>query len=156
MYGRICQAFSLSVHSHSYWCMIWIVSSRDNKKIILTKNQEAVLFRWLSYLHVLCLDQSKNQQMARVIIIIILSGVRLSPFGNVATTGLLYQPRMIDDGDCGMKIGRENWRNQRKRAPVPLCPPQIPHEQTGARTQATTVGSQLLTAWAMAQPWQGW
>jgi hypothetical protein len=32
---------------------------------------------------------------------IILSGVRLSPLGTAATTGLLYQPRIIDDGDCG-------------------------------------------------------
>jgi hypothetical protein len=44
------------------------------------------------------------------IIIIIVSGVRLSPLGTVATTGLLYQSQMIDDGDCGeiggMKIGR--------------------------------------------------
>jgi hypothetical protein len=38
-------------------------------------------------------------------------------FGTAATTGLLYQPRMIGDGDCGeiggMKIGRGNrstWR----------------------------------------------
>jgi hypothetical protein len=41
---------------------------------------------------------------------IILSGVRLSPLGTAATTGLLYQPQMIDDGDCGaigaMNIGR--------------------------------------------------
>jgi hypothetical protein len=32
--------------------------------------------------------------------------------GTVATTGLLYEPRMIGDGDCGeicgMKIGRGN------------------------------------------------
>jgi hypothetical protein len=44
--------------------------------------------------------------------IIILSGVRLSLLGTAATTGLLYQPQMIDDGDCGaiggMKIGKEN------------------------------------------------
>jgi hypothetical protein len=32
-------------------------------------------------------------------IIIILSGVRLNPLGTAATTGLLYQPQMIDDGD---------------------------------------------------------
>jgi hypothetical protein len=42
---------------------------------------------------------------------IILSGVRLSPLGTAATTGLLYQPQMIDDGHCGamggIKIGRE-------------------------------------------------
>jgi hypothetical protein len=44
-------------------------------------------------------------------------------------TGLLYQPRMIGDGDCGeiggMKIGRGNRNTWRKPAPVPLCPPQI-------------------------------
>jgi hypothetical protein len=34
-------------------------------------------------------------------IIIIVSGVRLSPLGTAATTGLLYQPQMIDDGDYG-------------------------------------------------------
>jgi hypothetical protein len=37
--------------------------------------------------------------------------VRLSPLGTAATTGLLYQPRMIDVGDCGaiggMKIAGE-------------------------------------------------
>jgi hypothetical protein len=33
--------------------------------------------------------------------IIIISGVRLSPLGTRATTCLLYQPKMIDDGDCG-------------------------------------------------------
>jgi hypothetical protein len=38
-------------------------------------------------------------------------GVRLSPLGTSATTGLFYQPRMVDD-ECGavsgMKIGGEN------------------------------------------------
>jgi hypothetical protein len=78
---------------------------------------------------------------------VILSGVRLSPLGTAATAGLLYQPQMLDDGDCGaiggMKIGRGN-RN--KPAPAPLCPPQIPHDQTRARTRAAVVGSQRLTA----------
>jgi hypothetical protein len=82
-------------------------------------------------------------------IIIILSGVRLSPLGTVANTGLLYQPWMIDDGDCGaisgMKIGRGNRTTRRKPAPVPFCPPQIPHNLTRARTGAVDVGSQRLT-----------
>jgi hypothetical protein len=51
--------------------------------------------------------------------------------GNAAKTGLLFQPRMIDDGDCGeidgIKIGRGNRSAKRKPAPAPLCPPQIPH-----------------------------
>jgi hypothetical protein len=52
--------------------------------------------------------------------------------GTAATTGLLYQPRMIGDGDCGevggMKIGRGNRSTRRKPAPAPLCPPQNPHD----------------------------
>jgi hypothetical protein len=47
-------------------------------------------------------------------------------------TGLLYQPQMIGDGDCGeiggMKIGRGNRSTRRKRAPASLCPPQISHD----------------------------
>jgi hypothetical protein len=52
--------------------------------------------------------------------------------GTAATTGLLYQPWMIGDGDCGeigeIKIGRGNRSTRRKPAPAPLCPPQIPHD----------------------------
>jgi hypothetical protein len=54
--------------------------------------------------------------------------------GSAATTGLLYQPQMIDDGDCGaiggMKIGRGNRRTRRKPAPVPICPQQIIYDLT--------------------------
>jgi hypothetical protein len=36
-----------------------------------------------------------------------------------------------DDGEFGgMKIGRRNQSNRRKSAPEPLCPPQIPLDQT--------------------------
>jgi hypothetical protein len=52
----------------------------------------------------------------------------------VATSGLLYQSQMIGEGDCGaiagMKIGRGNRSTRRKPAPGPLCPPQIPLDQT--------------------------
>jgi hypothetical protein len=73
--------------------------------------------------------------------IIILSVVRLNPLDTAAIIGLLYQPQMIDDGDCGvidvMRIGRG-----KRSARVPLCPPQIPYDLT----RASTVGSQRLTA----------
>jgi hypothetical protein len=65
---------------------------------------------------------------------------------------------MIDDGDGdygavgGMKIGRGNRSTRKKSAPEPLSPPQIPHDQTQARTRAAAVGNQRLTAWAMARP----
>jgi hypothetical protein len=64
--------------------------------------------------------------------IISLSGVRLSPFGTAATTGLLYQPQIIDDADCGaideIKIGAGNRSTRRKPAQAQLCPPQIPYD----------------------------
>jgi hypothetical protein len=79
----------------------------------------------------------------------IISGVGLSPLGTAATSGLLYKSQMIDEGDCGatggMKIGRGNRSTWKKPAPAPLCPPQIPHDQTWARTRAAAVGSQRLT-----------
>jgi hypothetical protein len=65
--------------------------------------------------------------------IILLSGARLTEsLGTAATTGLLYQPHMIGDGDCGeiggMKIGRGNQSTRRKPSPELLCTPQIPHD----------------------------
>jgi hypothetical protein len=64
-----------------------------------------------------------------------------------ATTGLLYQPQMIGDGDCdcgeigGIKIGRENRSTRRKPAPAPLYPPQIPRDYTRVRNRVAAVGS---------------
>jgi hypothetical protein len=73
-----------------------------------------------------------------------LGGVRLSPLGTSATVGLLYQPRMIDVDDYGavggMRIGRGNRSTRRKPAPVPPCPPQIPHDLTWDRTRDAAVG----------------
>jgi hypothetical protein len=51
------------------------------------------------------------------------------------------------DDECGA-VSRGNQSIQRKPAPMPLYPPQIPHDLT----QAAAVESQWLTAWAMA--WQ--
>jgi hypothetical protein len=70
-------------------------------------------------------------------------------------TDLLYQPRTIDD-ECGavggMRTGRGNRSTRRKPAPVPLCPPQIPHDLTWAWTRAAAMGIRRLTAWAMTRP----
>jgi hypothetical protein len=52
----------------------------------------------------------------------------------------------------GMNNGRGNPSTRRKPAPAPLCPRQIPLDKTRDRTRATAVGSQRLTAWAMARP----
>jgi hypothetical protein len=41
--------------------------------------------------------KNKNHHTSRTSIIILLSGVRLSPLGTAATTGLLYQLQMIGE-----------------------------------------------------------
>jgi hypothetical protein len=56
---------------------------------------------------------------------------------------------MIDGGDCGviggMKIGRGNRSTRRKPDPAPFCPPQIPLDQTRARTRCPYVTYVLNT-----------
>jgi hypothetical protein len=64
-------------------------------------------------------------KQALLIFIIILSGLRPSPPGTAATTGLLHQPQMIIwyGAICGLKIGRGNRSTRRKPAPAPFCLP---------------------------------
>jgi hypothetical protein len=75
-------------------------------------------------------------------------GVQVCPLGAAATEWpIAPAPADYDDGEFGgMKIGRGNRSTQRKPVPGPLCPPQIPHDETRARTRAAAVGSQRLTA----------
>jgi hypothetical protein len=70
---------------------------------------------------------------------------KLGPLGTSATEWpIVPAPGNYDDGEVGgMKIGRGNRRTRRKPAPTPLCP-QIPLDQTRARTRAAAVGSQRL------------
>jgi hypothetical protein len=82
-------------------------------------------------------------------------GVQLGPLGTAATDWhVVHAPGDYDDGEFGgMKIGRGNRSTRRKRAPAPLCPPQTSLDQTRDRTRAAAMGSQRLTAWAMARPY---
>jgi hypothetical protein len=68
---------------------------------------------------------------------------KLGPLGTSATEWpIVPAPGDYDDGEFGgMKIGRGNRSTRRKPAPAPLCPPQIPLDQTRARTRAAAVGS---------------
>jgi hypothetical protein len=61
--------------------------------------------------------------------------------------------RMINECGAvgGMRIGRGNRSTRRKPAPIPLRPPQIPHDLTWDRSRATAVGNRRLTAWAMGR-----
>jgi hypothetical protein len=75
-------------------------------------------------------------------------GVQIGSLGTSATEWpIVPPPGDYDDGEFGgMKIGRGNRSNRRKPAPAPLRSPQIPLDQTRARTRAAAVGSQRLTA----------
>jgi hypothetical protein len=81
-------------------------------------------------------------------------GVQLGPLGTSATDWPIV-PALGDYDDeefGGMKIGRGNRSTRRKPDPTPLYRPQIPLDQTRARTRAATMGRQRLNAWAMARP----
>jgi hypothetical protein len=59
-------------------------------------------------------------------------GVRPSPLTMSATNWPIV-PALDDEGGAisGMRIGRGYGSTWRKPTPVPLCPPQIPHELYG-------------------------
>jgi hypothetical protein len=75
-------------------------------------------------------------------------GVQLGPLGTAATDWpIVPAPGDYDDGAIGgMKIGKGNRSTRRKPAPAPICPPQIPLDQTRDRTRTAAVGSQRQTA----------
>jgi hypothetical protein len=79
-------------------------------------------------------------------------GVRLNPLGTATTNWpTVPVPDERDDDDeygavGGMRIGRGNRSTLRNPAPVPLCPPQILHDLTWARTLVAAVGRRRLTA----------
>jgi hypothetical protein len=88
--------------------------------------------------------------------VVSLGGVRLSPLGTSATVGLLYQPRMIDDdyaANGGMRLGRGNWSTRRKPAPVPLYPPQIPHDLGSSPGRRGGKPATNRLSYGTAPPW---
>jgi hypothetical protein len=72
-----------------------------------------------------------------------------SPIGSTRHYGhqwpIVPAPGGYDDGEIGRMIGRGTRSTRRKPAPVPLCPPQTPHDFR-TRTRAAAVGNQRLTA----------
>jgi hypothetical protein len=65
-------------------------------------------------------------------IVVYLVESKLGPLGTSATEWpIVPTPGDYDDGEFGgMKIGRGNRSTRRKPTPAPLCPPQIPLDQT--------------------------
>jgi hypothetical protein len=62
--------------------------------------------------------------------------------------------KMINEyGAVGeMRIGKGYWNMCRKPAPLPLCPPHIPHDLAYNLIWAAAVRGGWLTAWAVSQP----
>jgi hypothetical protein len=64
-------------------------------------------------------------------------GVQLGPLGTAATDcPIVLSSGDYDDGEfAGVKIGRRNRSTRRKPSLTPLCPPQMPLDQTRDRTR---------------------
>jgi hypothetical protein len=86
---------------------------------------------------------TKHKVRVFFLIRILGGGVQMGSLGTSATEWpIVPAPRDYDYGEFGgMKIGRGNRSTRRKPAPAPLCPPQIPLDQTRARTRAAVVGN---------------
>jgi hypothetical protein len=77
-------------------------------------------------------DQNPNFLLIRIVG----GGIQLGPLGTSATNWpIIPAPGEYEDGEFdGMMIGRGDRSTRRKPAPVPLYPPQIPHNLTGANS----------------------
>jgi hypothetical protein len=80
---------------------------------------------------------------------------KMGLLGTSSTSGLLYLPRVIVtmENSLEWRLAGETELPRENLPPAPLCPPQIPLDQTWARSRAAAVGSQRLTTWAMARPY---
>jgi hypothetical protein len=69
-------------------------------------------------------------------------GVQFGPLGTAATDWpIVPPPSDYDDGIFGgIKIGRGTRSTRRKPTPTPICPPQIPLDQTRVRNLVTLLG----------------
>jgi hypothetical protein len=72
--------------------------------------------------------------------------VQFGPLGTATTNRpIVPAPGVFGEGEIGGMICSGNRSTRRKRAPVPLCPPQTT-QSAQTRTRAAAVGSQRLTA----------
>jgi hypothetical protein len=62
---------------------------------------------------------------------IVEGGVQLGPLSTSTTNWpIVPAPSYYDDGEIDGMIDKGTRSTRRKPAPVPLCPPQIPHDLT--------------------------
>jgi hypothetical protein len=92
------------------------------------------------------LNIAAKAQPGYIVFLVYLSGwSRTESTVTEATYWLFYQPWLVDGDDCtavgGMNVGRGNRSTRRKPDPISLCPPQVPHDMTRARTCDAAVGS---------------
>jgi hypothetical protein len=81
--------------------------------------------------------------------VLCLNNFKVNIIGSAATTGLLYKPQMIDDGDCGetggMKTGRGNTQISMPRVGFEPTIPVFERPKTihALDRAATVIGSML-------------
>jgi hypothetical protein len=87
---------------------------------------------------------SKNFSLIRLVG----GGVQLGPLGTAATDWLIVACPgiMMMENLVELRFAGETEVLEGKPVPAPLCPPQIPLDQTRDRTRAAAVGSQRLNA----------
>jgi hypothetical protein len=119
------------IHLDAFWNRTRIVryNSKENRRKIIKKNTHT------------------HTRKYNIKSTFLLGGGGLS--GTEVTTDLLHQPgwRRVCSNRWNSWQGEPKYLE--KPAPVSLCPPQIPHGLTRARTQVEKVGSRWLTISAL-------
>jgi hypothetical protein len=158
---------SLSVHHSPYTSSLWNTLSKVSTDLIIgnkCKGGTATITEHDGFDYGRPWENSAVRNPSDRPRAFILCFLLISHFGGWSPTGstqaiywlIVPAPGDYDDGEFGgIKIGRGNRSTQRKPAPAPLCLPQIPFDQTRDRIRTAAVGSQRLTAWAMARPSHG-
>jgi hypothetical protein len=85
--------------------------------------------------------------MASAVLLVYVNGGEAMSLELRPQTGLLFIPKdMTMENHGGMILTGENKDLEEKTVPVPLSPTQIQHRLTRARTRASAVTGQRLTA----------
>jgi hypothetical protein len=147
-YSRDKRDTKLSSVAHDIALMSWDSQFRNlsdmrhfrsnNMRYPSPKTKHTVLFQQPSHglLSELKIIQPISSLVKEFFLIrIVGGGDQLGPLGTAATNRpIVPAPGDYEDGEIGgMMIGRDNPSTRRKPAPVPLFPPQIPHDLTGRR-----------------------
>jgi hypothetical protein len=144
--SKVCYSDSFSFRPSGSYAYALVISNITFPLLIITRSISIISITVREFPQYL--QQARHNAFFRSLSNTLFFLIRNSPLG----TSAIYWPIVPAPGDCedgefgGIKIGRGSQSTRKKPVAAPLCPPQIPLDQTRVRTRAAAVGSQRLIA----------